>query len=233
MGLTHFAKRSRPRGLLAGLFILAIGIGFIAARHLYAASLIKPLLPGPGTFSCFTGTYAAHSVDIEDWTKGKQVPSGKLRPDGTPHMWTVFDRETNVPVERVTLRLDHDTRKSDYDWIFNFTLVAQTSGKGMLHARGECPWYDKDVVETPIGLKLPAGAFTLACGIDCDGGLMDLTRMTGRGALSLAFGRRIGLTMKPGCGGGGRFRVYANASEQEFRLDPAPQSACAQLNDLQ
>lgn len=232
MGLMRIARRIPPRGLIAGLFILAIGVGFLAARQLYAASLIKPLLPGPGTFSCFAAAYAGYSVDIEDWSKGKQVPSGKLRPDGSPHLWTVFDRETNVPVERITLRLDHDTRRADYDWIYNFTLVAHTTGKGTLYARGECPWYDKDVVATPIGLTLPAGAFTLACGIDCDGGLMDLTRMTGRAALSLAFGRQIGLTMKKGCGGGGRFRVYANADAQEFRLDPVPQTACAQLSEL-
>jgi hypothetical protein len=219
------SRRFRTLWIAAGAFTVAAGLGSVGVSALYRASLIKPLLPAPGAFACFSATFDTATVDVEDWTKGRQVKSGTVKPDGSPQMVTVFDRETDVSVSAMTLRLDYDSRKSDYDWIYNFTLRAET-GKGRLTARGECPWYDKDYVETRFG-TLPAGTFTLACGIDCDGGLVDVTRVTGTRDVAVEFGRRIGLTMKSGCGvEGGRLRVYANARGQSLRLAPAPPEAC-------
>lgn len=226
---TGVASRTVRVALIAAVVVPAVaGLGYAGAAGLYRASLIKPLLPGPGAFACFTATFDSAIVDVEDWTKGRQVPSGKTRPDGRPQLVTVFDREEGVAVSAMTLRLDYDNRKADYDWIYNFTLSAET-GRGRLTARGECPWYDRDYVETRFG-SLPAGTFTLGCGIDCDGGGVDVTRVTGAQAVAVEFGRRIGLTMKKGCGGeGGRLRVYANARGQSLRLAAAPADACAHL----
>ncbi len=152
-----------------------------------------------------------------------------MGPDGRPQMVTVFDKETDIPVSAMTLRLDYDARKSDYDWIYNFTLRADT-GKGRLTARGECPWYENEHIATRFG-AIPFGTFTLACGIDCDGGLIDVSRATGTSDVTVDFGRRIGLTMKKGCGGeGGRLRVYANARGQSLRLAPASPGSCSDLS---
>jgi len=225
------SRRLRLLLVAAALTIPAGGLAFAGLRHLYNASLIKPLLPGPGSFACFTGTFDKASVDIEDWSKQKRVPTGETRPDGSAASIITFDRARDVPATRFTLRLDYDDRTADYDWIYNFTLVGNVKGYGELHARGECPWYDKDTVDTGLG-RMPAGTFKLGCGIDCDGGSMSVTRVTGTGALALDFSE-YGLRMKLGCGGGGVFNVRPNARGQTFKLMPAPQSACRDFDRLE
>lgn len=219
------------RTTLLALGIVLASAGLVAAglRTLYTGSLIKPLLPGPQGAACFTGSYRNASVDIEDWTKARQLPSGRLRSDGQPQMVTVFDRDAAVPVTQFRLRLDTHTGKSSTEWTYAFTLVGHIEGQGVLTARGACPWSDRDTVETPVG-RIPAGAFSLACSIDCDGGTMQVTRNIGTPTLDLDFGRQIGLTMKSGCGSdGGRIRVRANARGQTFALAPAPAELCAEL----
>jgi hypothetical protein len=229
-GLPSLSDARRPRWIYAVIFAAVAGIGFAGVKLLYAQSLIKPLLPGPGAFVCFAGTFQARKVDTEDWAKGRQVPTGRTRPDGHPETRTEFARTDNVPLTSLTLRLDHDTRKADYDWIFNFTLVATAEGLGTLHARGECPWYDKAYVDPRGGASSPHSTFSIVCGIDCDGGAMVLSRATGRSALDLAFWRH-GLLMKRGCGGGGRYRVFpAKSADADFRLERAPDSRCDALN---
>lgn len=216
------SRARRPRWLYAVLFVAVAGIGFAGVRLLSAASLIKPLLPEPGGFACFAGTFQGRKVDTADWAKGRQVPTGRTRPDGHPETRTEFERTDNVPLTSLLLRLDYDARKADYDWIFNFTLVAAAEGLGTLHARGECPWFEKGLTTT----------FSIVCGIDCDGGSIELSRAPGRRALDLAFWR-YGLLMKRGCGGGGRFRVYpAKSDDADFRLARVPNSQCDALKLL-
>ena len=52
-----------------------------------------------------------------------------------------------VPIRSFTLRAAPTTRrKADYDWIYNFRLLAEAEGVGTMYASGECPWYAKDKV---------------------------------------------------------------------------------------
>jgi hypothetical protein len=215
--------------LLMTVFLAVAGCGYAGASYLYAESLIRPLLPGPGGFACFTGSYTGRSVDVDDWSKGKRVPTGHNGSDGQPAMRIEFEHTADVPVTALTLRLDYDDRKASYDWIFNFKLVAEAGPLGTLHAHGECPWYDRTVADGPGVCGTEANTFRLGCGIDCDGGSMSLTRAIGADALKLDFWEH-GLLMRPGCGGGGRFRVKpAKSNPASLRLERAPAARCAAL----
>lgn len=230
MSFCFASRRLRVATLGAVLLFSAGGLAFAGLRTYYVASLIKPLLPAPDTYACFEGDFADASVDIDDWSKSKMIMTGKKLPDGSDGYTIAFERTRDVSVTRFALRLDYDDRKADYDWIYNFTLVGQMTGYGILHARGECPWYEAGGIETPLG-TLPIGALRLGCGIDCDGGSMSVTRITGTDRLALSFGD-FGLSMKLGCGGGGRFRVRDNSRGQTFTLKPAPQAVCRSLTRL-
>ncbi len=216
-------------GLAALLSFMAVGGA--GAQKVSSDRLIKPLLPQKGDFACYKGTYAGANVDIEDWAKGRSVDSGGLKPDGTPAKVIEFDRTPSVPLHGLTLRLDFDSRKASYDWIFNFTLVADTSTLGVLHARGECPWYDKPYKESDSNYSVEPNTLSLGCGIDCDGGSMLLTRLPSQNAMHLEFSD-LGLLMKRGCGGGGRFRVYPAKASEVLRLERVPKEQCKSLKNL-
>jgi hypothetical protein len=222
----------RPRWPIALAFVAMAGIGFAGVTLFFVSSQIKPLLPGLGGFACFAGAFQSRTVDTADWSKGRQVPTGRTRPDGHPETRTEFPRNDDVPLTSLTLRLDYDARKSHYDWMYTFTLVAEAEGLGMLHARGECPWYDKGYADPSGNVSIPPLTISLLCGIDCDGGAMVLSRATGRQALDLAFWRH-GLLMKRGCGGGGRIRIYpAKSDDDDFRLERVADTRCDALKAL-
>lgn len=227
---THPLRKCAQRILLsAGLMLAPAAV--VPAQDVDPASRVKPLLPGPGKFACFTGTYTGRTMDVADWSKEATEPREYEAPDGTRGIAKDFPREKNVPVHAFTLRLDYDSRKASYDWIFNFTLVAHTEKTGLIYARGECPWHEQTYVDKDIDYRIEANTTRLFCGIDCDGGGMSLTRIPGSKALTMGFDA-MGLLMKKGCGGGGHFRVHANASGGDFRLEPAPTSACKGLGKL-
>lgn len=219
------------RALLLAMLMLAPA-DVVPAQAVDPDTRVKPLLPGPGKFACFTGTYTGRTMDIADWSKEATEPREYEAPDGTRGVTKDFPREKNVPVHTFTLRLDYDSRKASYDWIFNFTLVARTGKTGLIYARGECPWHEKVYIDKDIDYRVEANTTHLYCGIDCDGGGMSLSRIPGSKALTISFDA-MGLLMKKGCGGGGHFRVHANASGGDFRLEPAPASACRGLKSLQ
>ncbi len=168
-------------------------------------------------------------MDIADWTKPRTEDRPYVAPDGTRGITKDFPREKSVSVTRFVLRLEADDRTASYDRMFNFVLLAQTGGPGVLVARGECPWYEKPYVDKDLpGFRIEANTTRLGCGIDCDGGSFALSRIPGARALVIGF-NEMGLLMKKGCSGGGRYRVHANASGGDFRLDAAPLSACKGL----
>jgi hypothetical protein len=192
-------------------------------------ALFKPLLPGPRQAVCFTGTFTGRTMDIADWSKPRTEDVPYVAPDGTRGITKSFPREKDVAVTSFVLKLEADDRKASYDRIYNFTLRAETGGPGVLIARGECPWYDKPYVDKDLpGYRIEANTTRFGCGIDCDGGSFALTRVAGTRSIIIGFDD-MGLLMKKGCGGGGRFRVHANASGGEFRLEPAPLSRCKGL----
>ena len=217
-------------------FAIVVGVGTAAAGTTFGMLLlrgdwqIRNLLPmAEPDYACFAGTFNKRSIDLEDWGRARLEPTDRLSPDGKPYMRHVPARENNVGVTSFILRLDYDERTADYDWIYNFRLRANMDKAGQLHAAGECPWYERGLFDKEDWrLRIPTA--TLYCGIDCDGGMMAVSRIPGTRAVHLIFDRQIGLRMKNGCGGGGStFRVLANARGGEFRLEPAPKSACAHM----
>jgi hypothetical protein len=110
-------------------------------------------------------------------------------------------------------------------------FVARRPGEDTVWHSGNIELHFKDSKATyHVAADCSGEGMVLGCGIDCDGGGVDVTRVTGAQAVAVEFGRKIGLTMKKGCGGeGGRLRVYANARGQSLRLAAAPADACAHL----
>lgn len=225
MPTQHAFNRARVAALAA---LAALGF-FSHARAEVPDALAKALLPAPKTFVCYTGSFTGRTMDIADWTKPRTEDRAYVAPDGTRGITKDFPRQRDVAVTSFMLRLDADVRTASYDRIYNFTLVANTGGPGVLVARGECPWYDKPHVDAHIpGFRIEANTTGVGCGIDCDGGGFSLKRIAGTRAFTIGFDE-MGLLMKKGCGGGGRFRVHANASGGDFRLEPAPLSRCKGL----
>lgn len=190
-----------------------------------------PLLPKKGQSACYTGTFTGQAMDVEDWSRTRQEPTGTLSPDGKPYMRPVPAAMKAVPIRSFTLQLTYDTRKSDYDWIYNFRLLAEAEGVGALYAAGECPWYAKDKVLD--GRRITGSTTRMLCYIDCDGGFFGLERIAGAPALSLSFDDIHGLKMKGGCGGGGIYRVKASAPPKiSFRLQVAKAEACRPVEEV-
>lgn len=213
-----------------GLALLLVATLPVIAGSSPRDSLVKPLLPTPkaGT-ACFAGTFAGRTVRVEDWGNTRRVETDVLLPDGKRATRNEPAQLGEVETTSVLLRLDYDTRRSNYDWIYNFRLGADLKSIGSVRAAGECPWYDRDSVHD--GVPQTGNTHSLYCGIDCDGGSMGVRRAPGEGALLLSFGE-LGLAMRLNCGGRGRpFRVFTSGTPAggELRLEPVAAKRCAGL----
>jgi hypothetical protein len=192
-----------------------------------SASKLLPLLPKKGQSACYVGTFTGQALDIEDWSRTRSEPAGTFSRDGEPYMRPVPAVMPATPIHSFTLQLTYDSRKSDYDWIYNFRLLAEAEGIGTMYAAGECPWYAKDKVYGWDKREIAGSTTGMLCYIDCDGGFFDLERIGGAPALAISFDSVHGLKMKGGCGGGGIYRVKASSpSGIAFRLQTASAEAC-------
>ena len=193
-------------------------------------ALIAPLLPvGEHQSACFRGDFEGLRMNVEDWSKARLEPTTKLSPDGQPYMRPVPPVLKDQAIRSFTLQLVHDTRTADYDWIYNFRLLAQVEGVGTMFAAGECPWYAKDKVWN--NSQITGNTTDLFCYIDCDGGGFDVERVAGAPALTITFDPRIGLKMKGGCGGGWLDRIKPATSGIFFRLQTASTKTCEPLEE--
>jgi hypothetical protein len=214
-------------------FLAVWGLQRVGLAGLYAAArpnaLIAPLLPhARGETACFAGTFSGQSMDVEDWSKARLVPLDRLSPDGKPYMRNEPPVLKGRQIKSFTLQLLYDDRKSDYDWIYNFRLVAHIEDIGETYAAGECPWFAGG---TAAGRQYRLNVTELVCGIDCDGGGFELERVAGTDALAMQFDPRIGLRMKGGCGGGGAYSLRAAGKPAVFRLEKAAPATCRHLED--
>ena len=195
-------------------------------------ALMGPLLPkSAGKTACFAGTFTGQVIDVEDWSRTRTEPSGTYMPDGRPYTRPVPATTKDVPVRSFTLELTYDTRKSDYDWIYNFRLLAEADGIGTMYASGECPWYARDKVFGSDKRKITGSTSSLFCYIDCDGGGFDLERAPDAPAVVMSFDPRIGLRMKGGCGGGGIYRINPASAGVRFRLQATSAEACRPVRE--
>jgi hypothetical protein len=197
-------------------------------------ALMLPLLPqGEGQSACYTGTFTGQAMDIEDWSRARSGPTENLPPDGKPYMRPVPPVMKATPIRSFTLQLTYDSRTSDYDWIYNFRLLANAEGICTMYAAGECPWYAKDKVYGWDKRQITGSATGMLCYIDCDGGFFDLDRVAGVPAIAMSFDAVHGLKMKGGCGGGGIYRIKATSSSGiAFHLQTASAEACKPLEEL-
>lgn len=198
---------------------------FLAAATLFAWRFveIERLLPvEDGQSVCFTATVRDRTLHVRDWSKTTRLPTGAVSPDGDPIVRPVPADRGSLNVRRFVLALDYDSRKADYDWIYNFHLSAIVDGlDAPMLAAGECPSYKA---------KFPGfGPPALSCYIDCDGGFLNILRPVGKSGMSIAFDPKFPLRMKVGCGGRGSFLVSTREGEPEFALAPAPLEMCRAL----
>lgn len=207
----------------------------VANSHSAEASspLIKPMLPeSVGKAVCFSGTFSDRTLELEDWSRPESEPVRGLFQSGKPVMRPVPARKPGQRVTALTLSLTYDDRKSDYDWIYDFLLMATLDdGELVLFASGECPWYDKDQSLDTGGIH-PGNADKLGCYIDCDGGGMGVRRLAGTTSLDFRFwGDGFGLRMSAGCGGHGSYRLGTGENDDDvpFLLAPAEADKCAPL----
>lgn len=221
------------RAVLVSAAVAAAAVGFVAVRAVQlvrpgAEALIGPLLPAAlGETACFAGSFSGQTMDIEDWSKARLVPLQRLSPDGKPHMRNTPPVLQDREIKSFTLQLVYDDRQSDYDWIYNFRLLAHIDGIGETYAAGECPWF-----AGARSKEYRPNTTELICGIDCDGGGFELERIAGREVLSMQFDPRVGLRMKAGCGGGGSYSLRAAGKPVAFRLQKAPAAACRHVEEL-
>jgi hypothetical protein len=199
-----------------------------------ADALIGRLLPqSEGRSACFHGTFTDGAMDIEDWSRTRSEPAGTFMPDGRPYMRPVPAAAKAVPIRSFTLQLTYDSRTADYDWIYNFRLLAEAEGVGTMYAAGECPWYARDKVYGWDKQEIAPSTTRMLCYIDCDGGFFDVERIAGAPAVTMAFDAVHGLRMKGGCGGGGIYRIKAASSSGiVFRLQTASAETCKPLEEL-
>lgn len=205
-----------------------------------AAGRIRPLLAAEtGGAVCFHGAFTDLKVNVWDYAKAKQVPVPGLfrfgeqvtRPEPLVH--------EGQEVRSMTLVLEHDGRQHEHwDELHTFRLAVSLAGwPAMLRAGGEClARFTDRAIE---GAHDPASVTTttLRCGIDCDGGLMEVEREPGSDAVVFRFDAH-GLRMTEGCSGrnsyhvGGQAKPYDEGSRNahkpvSFRLTPMPASACS------
>lgn len=180
---------------------------------------------------CLTGTFSGQAVEMEDWRNPGHEPVPGVFRFGEQVMRPVPLTKPDQTVAAMTLSLTYDDRKADYDWIYNFILMAtMADGSLKLFSAGECPWYASPH-RFDAGDFYPANSTKLGCGIDCDGGGMGLERIAGTRAMALHFdGDGIGLRMSAGCSGGS-YRLGTGPADDKvhFRLEPAKASACKPL----
>ena len=170
--------------------------------------LIADVLPPHrvGAAMCLEGSFTGKAVDVEDWNKttGEPVP-GSFQ-FGKQVMRPVPERRPDQSVSLVQLHLVQEKPVTDgEDRHYGFRLLVQLEGWGEpLLAAGDCT-YRSRAREMDYSWKLDATTTTLYCGIDCDGGGMQVARAGDSRELEFEFGE-TGLRMSGGCSRG-NFRV--------------------------
>jgi hypothetical protein len=204
-------------------------------------ALIKSVLAKKaGDAVCFAGTFDGQKVNVWDYDKGKPVPVpgvfqfGKqvMRPE--PYVYV------DQPLTAMTLLVGRDEREHEtWDEMHDFTMSISLRGwPDKLQAAGECPFR---LTDKPIEGSSDVAArntTTLYCGIDCDGGGMEVERVAGTSDVVFRFNPQSGgLRMSGGCSPGS-YHVGGDAKpfdEKEraarkpppdFRLSRIPDAEC-------
>lgn len=240
-------RKSGSRYVLIPAVCLAVTLaaGYVSAERPAGAAtntLIKPLLAKKaGEAVCFSGIFDDQKVNVWDYAKAKQVPVPGLFKFGEQVMRPEPFVHVDQPLTAMTLMLQRDGREHEHwDEMHVFRLRISLAGwPTPLRAAGECIMRFTD---RPVeGSRDSAAVVTTKfhCGIDCDGGLMEVERVAGTGDLTFRFDQRSGgLRMSAGCSGRQAYHVGGDAKPYDeelrkarkpvaFRLAPLRGKACA------
>jgi len=96
---------------------------------------------------------------------------------------------------------------------YDFTLAATVKGKGTYYAAGDC-----------------ASAEGIGCGVDCDGGGIEIEPLAGKESVLMRLER---IRMTPGCEGeGSEVDLEGGEDDKVFKLGAAPLSVCKKVQKI-
>lgn len=156
---------------------------------------LKALLPpGPNAALCLARTYDTAHLD-----KHKQQTVTEL---------ILFIRYVALGEDEAILNATDDGGTQKQYFRYDFTLAAKVRDRReTLYASGDC-----------------ASAEAIGCGVDCDGGGVEVEPLPGGDGSVLVRLERIRMTL--GCSDGPDVELQGGADDRSFRLDPAPRGLC-------
>lgn len=186
------------QGLLAALGLICCLAPAGAALAEYQGPdyvKLKALLPpGPDAALCFARSYGAGHL--------REHPRQKV----TELM--LFLRYVTLGEDDAILNATDGGGTEKQYFRYDFTLAATVKGQGRtLYASGDC-----------------ASAEAIGCGVDCDGGGIEIEPVAGRADTLLLRLERIRMTL--GCGEGEDVELEAGADDKVFLLTEAPRELC-------
>ncbi len=203
---------------------------------------IKGLLAGEvGEAVCFSGEFTGHRINVRDYLEAKQAPAaGPLQFAGQVTRPEQAIRASQ-DVRSITLLIERlDTEDVSLDEMHGFRLQVSMSGwRGPLYAAGACPWRAADKPIRWLNAVAAGNTSTLYCGMDCDGGGIEVERAAGSRDVILRFEAAAGGLRMSGSysdeahyylgGSSGPFgeaEFVAERAPVEFRLSPMPDGQC-------
>jgi len=156
---------------------------------------LKALLPpGPDAALCFARTYDAEHLS--------RHPKQKVT------ALVLFLRYVTLGEDEATLIAKEDGGTEKQYFRYDFTLAAKVKDRSpTLYASGDC-----------------ASAEAIGCGVDCDGGGIEIEPVAGRDDTILLRLERIRMTL--GCGEGEAVELEGGADDKVFKLTKAPRPIC-------
>jgi len=156
---------------------------------------LKALLPpSHGAQACFVRTYDADHL--------KRHPKQKVTE------LVLFLRYITLSGEDATLISTENGGTEKQYFRYDFTLAAKTKEHDRtLYASGDC-----------------ASAEGIGCGVECDGGGIEIEPIAGKDDTILVRLERIRMTL--GCGEGGEVELEGGEDDKVFKLTKAPRPLC-------
>ncbi len=189
------------RGWVAGLTLvvcLASASGTLIAYSGPDYAKLKALLPpGPDAALCLARTY-----DADHLNKHKRQTVTEL---------ILFIRYVALSDDDAILVATEDGGTEKQDFRYDFTLAAKVrERRETLYASGDC-----------------ASAEGIGCGVECDGGGVDIEPIAGGDGAVLVRLERIRMTR--GCGDGEAVDLEGGADDKVFKLSKVPRPLCESM----
>ena len=137
----------------------------------------------------------------------------KRHPKQTVAGVVLYLRYVPLSDEDATLVTTEDGGTEKRPFRYDFTLAATVKGKGTYYAAGDC-----------------ASAQAIGCGVDCDGGGIEIEPLAGKDTVLMRLER---IRMTPGCEGeGSEVDLEGGEDDKVFKLGAAPLSICKKVQKI-